>query len=303
MNESLSNESDETEQDSASAEDPGAKQFDASLRTTFRSHRRRISLTYSLFVIENLLRLAQPFALGWAINDLIEERWLGLYVLIGQHVLHLLFGLWRQVLDTRVFTTVYSDIVTNMIVKQRAEGVDVSRVAARSTLSREYVGFFELTLPNVFRAGFSIVGSLVMLALYDWLVVVVSIGLLAPAAFINRWFIKRIRRLNLNLHNELEREVDFIEPGQEAELKEHFKRLAGWRIRLSNAEAQNFGMMEVAVLGVIVFTLIRTTGLGVTTGDVFAVFRYLMVLLMGLDRIPQLIMQVSRVRDIQTRMK
>ena len=115
MNESLSNESDETEQDSASAEDPGAKQFDASLRTTFRSHRRRISLTYSLFVIENLLRLAQPFALGWAINDLIEERWLGLYVLIGQHVLHLLFGLWRQVLDTRVFTTVYSDIVTNKI--------------------------------------------------------------------------------------------------------------------------------------------------------------------------------------------
>lgn len=284
--------------------DPAAAtQFGESVRATFRKHRARISLTYGLFVVENLLRIAQPFALGWAINDLLEKRSLGLYVLIGQHVLHLLVGLWRQVLDTRVFTTVYSDVVTDMIVKQRAAGVDVSRVAARSGLSREYVNFFELTLPNVVRAVFSIVGSLIMLAFYDWVVVVMCIALLVPATWINRWFAQRIRRFNRQLHDELEREVDLIEPSQAADLHAHFGRLADWRIRLSNAEALNFGLMELFVLGVIVVALIRTTSMAANAGDVFAVFRYLMVMLMGLDRIPQLIMQVSRVRDIQRRMQ
>jgi ABC-type multidrug transport system fused ATPase/permease subunit len=286
-----------------SPNDGPSNPYDASLRTTFAQHRGRISFTYCLFVVENLLRLAQPFALGWAINDLLEDRWTGLYVLIGQHVLHLIFGLWRQVLDTRVFTAVYADVVTDMIVKQRSAGVEVSRVAARSALSREYVDFFELTLPNAVRVGFSIVGSLIMLAFYDWFVVLMCVLLLAPATWINRWFSRRIRRFNRGLHDELEKEVELIEPGQEAELQSHFQRLADWRIRLSNAEAQNFGMMEIAVLAVIVITLIRTTTLEANAGDVFAVFRYLMLLLMGLDRIPQLIMQLSRVKDIQRRME
>ena len=277
--------------------------FNASIRTTFAKHRRWISLTYSLFVVENVLRLAQPFALGWAINDLLEKQWTGLWVLVAQHVLHLLVGLWRQVLDTRVFTTVYSDVVTDMIMKQRAAGVEVSVVAARSSLSREYVNFFELTVPNVVRSVFSILGSLVMLAFYDWVVVVMSIALLLPATLLNRRYATRIRRLNRKLHDELEREVELIEPSQQEELQAHFGRLADWRIRLSNAEAINFGLMEVFVLAVIVVTLMRTTSMPVTAGDVFAVFRYLMLLLMGLDRVPQLIMQVSRMRDIQGRME
>jgi hypothetical protein len=301
MQSSNDNTGDQIQTDETTPSEPSV--FDASIGSTFKRHRIAITFTYTLFVVENLLRLAQPFALGWAINDLLEEQSTGLFVLIGQHVLHLLIGLWRQVLDTRVFTKIYSEMVTDMIVTQRAAGVEVSRVAARSSLSREFVNFFELTVPNIARSAFSIVGSLIMLAIYDWVVVVACIGLLLPASFLNRWFAMKIRFLNRKLHDELEREVDLIEPGQQADLQTHFGRIANWRVRLSNAEAINFGMMEIFVLGVIVVTLLRTTSLVVNAGDVFAVFRYLMLLLIGLDRVPQLIMQISRMRDIQSRME
>lgn len=270
----------------------------------FARHRLPILGTYALFVIENLLRLAQPFALGWAINDLLGGRTTGLWVLIGQHVLFMTFGLWRQVLDTRVFSRIYSKLATSLIVDQREQGVDESRIAARSSLSREYVDFFEKTIPTSVKVGFSVVGSLIMLGFYDWLVVVLCVALLGPAAWLNRLFARKTRQLSRRLHDQLEKEVDVIRDEDKRGVEDHFSKVAGWQVRLSNAEALNFGLMECFVLGVIVLALIRTCGLPLMeAGDIFAVFRYLMVLLMGLDQVPRVVMQLSRMRDVDDRIR
>lgn len=273
------------------------------LRALFAENRIRILSTYALFTIENLLRLAQPFALGWAINDLLTGQMLGVGVLVGQHVLHLLVGLVRQVYDTRTFSAIYSDLATRMIVSQRASGVDVSRVTARASLSREFVEFFERSIPMLMKVGFSVAGSVIMLAWYDWMIVACCLGLLIPAALLSRHYSKWTRRLSRGLHDELEKEVDVIHSQNEIDVRNHFDEIARWRIKLSNAEAINFGLMECFILGAIVAVLFRACHLPtVQAGDIFAVFRYLMLLLMGLDGLPRLIQQVSRLRDVSSRL-
>ena len=272
------------------------------LQTLFAQNRFRILATYTLFTIENLLRLAQPFALGWAINDLLTGRMVGVGVLVGQHVLHLIVGLARQVYDTRTFSAIYSDVATRMIVSQRVAGVDISRITARASLSREFVEFFEHSIPMVMKVSFSVAGSIIMLAWYDWMIVACCLGLLIPAAFLSRFYSGWTRRLSRGLHDELEREVDVIQTSDEIEVRNHFDEVARWRIRLSNAEAINFGLMECFILVAIVTVLFRSCQLpAVQAGDIFAVFRYLMVLLMGLDNLPRLIQQVSRLRDVNSR--
>lgn len=273
------------------------------LRALFAENRLRILSTYALFTIENLLRLAQPFALGWAINDLLTGQMVGVGVLVGQHVLHLLVGLVRQVYDTRTFSAIYSDLATRMIVSQRASGVDVSRVTARASLSREFVEFFERSIPMLMKVGFSVAGSVIMLAWYDWMIVSCCLGLLIPAALLSRHYSKWTRRLSRGLHDELEKEVDVIHSQNEIDVRNHFDEVARWRIKLSNAEAINFGLMECFILGAIVAVLFRACQLpAVQPGDIFAVFRYLMLLLMGLDNLPRLIQQVSRLRDVSSRL-
>lgn len=273
------------------------------LRALFAENRIRILSTYALFTIENLLRLAQPFALGWAINDLLTGQMLGVGVLVGQHVLHLLVGLVRQVYDTRTFSAIYSDLATRMIVSQRASGVDVSRVTARASLSREFVEFFERSIPMLMKVGFSVAGSVIMLAWYDWVIVSCCLGLLIPAALLSRHYSKWTRRLSRGLHDELEKEVDVIHSQNEIDVRNHFDEVARWRIKLSNAEAINFGLMECFILGAIVAVLFRACHLpSVQAGDIFAVFRYLMLLLIGLDGLPRLIQQVSRLRDVSSRL-
>jgi ABC-type multidrug transport system fused ATPase/permease subunit len=273
------------------------------LHTLFSENRLRILATYTLFTIENLLRLAQPFALGWAINDLLTSQIFGVGVLVAQHVLHLVVGLARQVYDTRTFSAIYSDLATRMIVSQRAAGIDVSRITARASLSREFVEFFEHSIPMLMKVCFSVVGSVIMLAWYDWMIVGCCLGLLIPAALLSHHYAKWTRRLSRGLHDELEREVDVISSRNELEVRNHFDDVACWRIRLSNAEAINFGLMECFILGVIVAVLFRACQLpAVQAGDIFAVFRYLMLLLMGLDNLPRLIQQISRLRDVSSRL-
>lgn len=270
----------------------------------FAQNRRGILVTYSLFVLENLCRLAQPFALGWAINDLLNSRMTGLWVLVAQHVLFMTFGLLRQVIDTRVFSRIYSKLASRLVTDQREQGVDESRIAARSALSREYVDFFEKTIPTSVKVAFSVAGSLIMLGLYDWVVVLLCIGLLGPATWLNRQFARKTRQLSRKLHDQLEGEVDVIRDANPAAVEQHFSRVADWRIRLSHAEALNFGAMEAFVLAVIVLALVRTCGLPlIEPGDIFAVFRYLMVLLMGVDQIPRVVMQLSRMRDVDDRIR
>lgn len=273
-----------------------------SLAGVFAENRGRILATYSLFLIENLLRLAQPMALGWAINDLLSGELTGLFVLIGQHVGHLLVGLVRQVYDTRAFTAIYTDVVTRTIERQRQSGVDLSRISARAVLSREFVDFFEHSMPMLIRATFSIGGSLLLLLWYDWTIAAICLALLLPAAWLNRAYSKWTRRLSSGLHGELEQEVDAIQSGDSERIREHFENVGWWRVRLSNAEAANFGIMESFVLATIVVVLLRTCELpSVQAGDIFAVFRYLMVMLIGLDQIPRLVQQLSRVRDVGAR--
>lgn len=273
------------------------------LKSLFAENRIRILSTYVLFTIENLLRLAQPFALGWAINDLLTGQIVGVGILVSQHVLHLVVGLIRQVYDTRTFSAIYSDLATRMIVSQRASGIDVSRVAARASLSREFVEFFERSVPMLMKVGFSVVGSVIMLAWYDWLIVTCCLALLVPAALLSQHYSRLTRRLSRGLHDELEREVDVIHSQNEIDVRNHFDEVARWRIRLSNAEALNFGMMECFILGAIVAVLFRACQLpAVQAGDIFAVFRYLMLLLVGLDSLPRLIQQVSRLRDVSGRL-
>ncbi len=74
------------------------------LRQLFRGYRWRLLLTYGLFNLENMLRLAQPLVLGLAINDLIRSSYRGLLLLVAQHVAFVTIASLRQLYDTRTFT-------------------------------------------------------------------------------------------------------------------------------------------------------------------------------------------------------
>lgn len=274
-----------------------------SVRGIFRSHRWRLILIYFLFNVENILKLAQPLVLGLAINDLLKGSYVGLIALVVQHTTHLVISRSRQRYDTRVYNRVYTDIATDLIADQRAGNVETTRVAARSALARHYIDFFELYVPMVIRSAYSVVGAVLMLGWYDWTLVPLCLGLLAPATWLNLRYSRQTFRFNNKLHDELEHEVEIIERNRNDEVKKHFDEVGYWRVKLSDAEALNFCQMELFVLAVMAIALIRFCWVGPgeiapEAGDIAAVFRYLMLFFMGLDSVPKVVAQWSRLRDV-----
>ena len=102
------------------------------LRSLFAVYRLRILFTYALLNLENLAHLAQPWALGLAINDLTRGSYGGLLLFAAQHLGYILLSAWRRVYDARAFTAIYADLATRLVLRQRRLGVEVSQVATRA---------------------------------------------------------------------------------------------------------------------------------------------------------------------------
>jgi hypothetical protein len=272
------------------------------LRKIFIVYRWRILFTYGLFNLENIVRLAQPVALGLAIDGLLSSSYRGLLILIVQHLSHLLISLLRQVYDTRAFTSIYTDIVSDLVLKQRQREVDVSSVAARSALSREFVDFFEQDIPTVLQSVYSMVGALFILAAYDWTLFAYCLMLFIPAFIINYFYSKKSLVINGRLNDELEREVGIIGSFEPQGVRNHYHMVARWRINLSNLAAANFGIMELFILSLIVVSIIRFSALpDARPGDILAMFQYILMFVSGLDSVPLVVQQLSRLRDIERR--
>jgi ABC-type multidrug transport system fused ATPase/permease subunit len=225
-----------------------------------------------------------------------------LALLVGQHLAQLFVGTARRMYDTRTFSAIYTDTATRLVCQQRDAGVGVSQVAARSSLSRELVDFFEFELKGVFSSAYGVIGGLIMLVLYDRLLVGFCVLIVAPLLLVNRRLARRSFTLNASLNDQLEREVAVIEDGRDDSVREHYRLQAEWRVRLSDMEAWNFLQMEFFILALIVISLTRyCSHPGVEAGDIYAVFAYILTFVGGLDCVPRVTQQIARLNDIARR--
>jgi hypothetical protein len=275
-----------------------------SLWSIFATYRWRILATYGLFSLENLLRLAQPLVLGWAIHDLLQSSMRGLAIFLGQHVLYLAIASARRLNDTRCFTRIHADLATGLVLEQRGRAVEVSRVAARSALSREVVDFFERDVVVAIYCLYSVIGALAMLAWADLMLVPWCLALLLPAYLLSLWTGRQSLILNGRLNDEVEREVEIIARARPPEVRGHFDLIRRWRIALSDRDAFSYGALETLIFVAVAAALVRTCARpGVDAGTIFAVLGYVLMYVSGVANVPLLVQQFNRLRDISRRMQ
>jgi hypothetical protein len=275
-----------------------------SLWGIFAAYRWRILATYGLFSLENLLRLAQPLVLGWAVRDLLQSSMLGLALFLGQHILYLAVASGRRLNDTRCFTRIHADLATGVVLEQRGRDVEVSRVAARSSLSREVVDFFERDMVVAIYCLYSVLGALAMLAWADPVLVCYCLAMILPAFLLSRWVGPQSLLLHGRLNDEVEREVEVIERAQPGEVRGHFDLIRRWRIALSDRDAFSYAVLETLIFVAMAAALMRTCARpGVDAGTIFAVLGYVLVYTSGIVNVPLLVQQLSRLRDIRNRLQ
>jgi ABC-type multidrug transport system fused ATPase/permease subunit len=270
--------------------------------THLRRHRSRLGVTYSLIVVENVFELLYPFAIGLAVDGLLDDSWNGVAVLVAITLTHIVVGAGRQVFDTRSFNRLYADMASELVERQRRDSVETSSVAARTVLAGEYVEFLERDVAAAIAAAFAVFGSLLMLFLYDPVVGLAAALLLVPVGLVNLWLMRRSGRIYRSLNDQSENEVSAIERGRTHEVRRHFRLLAGHWNRLSDTEAISWVVVEFLAVGLVVITLVRATDGGGEIGAIFATIAYVWAYTAGFDAVPAVVQRMSGVPDIRRRL-
>lgn len=260
-------------------------------------------MTYIVTLAENLFELSYPSLTGLAVNGLLKHDFTGLWLLLGVWLAHTATGVFRQSYDTRVFAEIYTDLATRTVSEQETKGFSTSQIVARSSLSREFVNFFERDIPATVNSLFGLLGALVLLFFYDAWSAGFCLMLLVPLAILNRRYSNRTLTLNKRLNNQLEREVTMLTQRRPSRVFGHYRLLAKWRISLSDAEAMNWGIMELFSIILSAAVIIRIASLPhIEPGTIYAMLAYLWNFIASLNHVPALVQQLSRLQDIARRM-
>jgi hypothetical protein len=267
-----------------------------------RRHRPRLAVTYGVAGLENTMELLYPFAIGLAVDDLLDGVWRGLAVFAAISLAHTGISIARQRFDARSFNDLYAGLATDLVEEHREQGAPTSTIVARAALAGEYVSFLERDVVASITAGFAIIGSLIMIVLYDPVLGAAAAAVALPVALLNRRLVVRSRRIFRTLNDRLEVEVTVIDTGSAGDVRRHFWDLRGHWVKLSDAEANSWGAVELIAAGLAVFALIRATGTGAEAGIIFATLGYVWAYLAGFELVPTILQASANLRDIRRRL-
>lgn len=274
------------------------------LKNIAKEHYEKLLFTFSLVLLENILFMLYPLFAGFAINAIIQGQTL---LALSYAFMVLVFwsvGALRRKIDTLVFARIYAKIAREVALKQKEQNSSHSQIAARVTLSREFVDFFEIHFPMFFTSFISIIGAVIMLLVIDPSVGVASFCLLVVLMIFTPKFVKKNDILYFRLNNRIEKEVAVLKDIKDTRLNRHYDILARFRIALSNREA--FAYLIVGISAAVLFSVaifILSNEVGVSAGHIYSVMTYAWTFAISLDDAPRLMEQFSKLKDVAKRVK
>lgn len=275
-----------------------------SLKSIFLRFKWRVSFTFSLVAIETLLELLYPLFIGWAINDLLNDSYDGIYLLIGLGTITLIMGSARRFYDTRIYAVIYETITPEMVLKEKSKDRSTSSISARSNLLTEFVEFLENSMPEVIGAVIGLVGVLIIISTLNMNVFLGCLGLLGLVTLIYAITGDFNYKLNAGYNEELEKQVDHIEQPDHQQLKSHYKRLMKWNIKLSDLETSNYFFIWVGVIALFIYTPLTAINSDVVNyGLIFSLLMYVFDYIEKVATLPLYVQQVIRLKEIANRLQ
>ncbi len=271
-----------------------------SLSSLLRRYRGRIGLTWFMVATDALLLLLFPLAIGRAVDGYIEQSWAGLWLLIGLSLGLLVVGAARRFYDTRVYARIYTEIAPDLVERERRQGSSVSTITARTGLATEFVEYLEHSFPLLFQGLLGLVGTLTIILFLQWKVFLVALAASLGIAIIFLLSRKATYRFNQGYNSVFEDRVRVVAEEQDgASIREHFRSIMKWNIRLSDLETRNYSLSWALLIGVIVFAIIEPIRSGETShGAILALVMYVFSFMENVLEIPYYYQQYVRLEEI-----
>jgi ABC-type multidrug transport system fused ATPase/permease subunit len=264
-----------------------------------------------LFVlIENVSFIIEPTFFGKLLDSLIDHFYdhekadyvypLVIWILV--YLLNVGGGTVHRLLNGSIYSKMYADIATDVVIDSKARGDQFSKMLVRAELVKEYIVFFKERLPEVMWQLSATAGAIIALFFYDYRIALVCLAVTIPIAYINNLNRKNVTRLQKDIHDNQEELFNLIESRDTSKISQFYQNTVAPKTRIARWNA--FGYSSGKVLLVVIFIGVLFICVDVdkfSTGKIYSIVAYLWTFIASTDYLPELMESMASVKDLNTR--
>ncbi len=166
----------------------------------------------------------------------------------------------------------------------------------------EFVEFFENSFPEILSGFIGIGGTLFILFFLEKLIFSGCLFIVLIIIFVYGITSKKNLTYNKEMNNALEEQVQNIS-NRKFIIKNHFKNLMKWNIKLSDLETINFSVIWFFMIGLLIFSIKKASENAVEYGTIFSIIMYVFDFMDNALTLPLHYQQLIRLKEISGRLK
>jgi hypothetical protein len=269
-----------------------------------------IALVLLFVLIENVSFIIEPTFFGKLLDSLIDHFYdhekvdyiypLVIWILV--YLLNVSGGTVHRLLNGSIYSKMYADIATDVVVDSKARGDQFSKMLVRAELVKEYIVFFRERLPEVMWQLSATAGAIIALFFYDYRIALVCLAVTVPIAYINNLNRKNVTRLQKDIHDNQEELFNLIESRDTSKISQFYQNTVSPKTRIARWNA--FSYSSGKVLLVIIFIGVLFICVDVdkfSTGKIYSIVAYLWTFIASTDYLPELMESMASVKDLNAR--
>ena len=269
-----------------------------------------IALILFFVLVENVSFIIEPTFFGKLLDSLIDHFYdhekvdfiLPLLIWIMVYLINVVGGTLHRLFNGSIYSKMYADIATNVVVESKARGDQFSKMLVRAELVKEYIVFFKERLPEIVWQLSATAGAIIALFFYDFRIGLICLAVILPIAFINNINRKNVVRLQKDIHDNQEELFNLIESRDTSKISQFYKNTILPKTMIARWNA--FSYSTVKVLLVIVFMGVLYVCIDLdnfTTGKIYSIVAYLWTFIASTDYLPELMESMASVKDLNQR--
>lgn len=267
-----------------------------------RKHKYKIFITTLLLVIENVLFLFQPLLIGYAIDGVMSENLMPLYIMVSFYAMSFIISAVRRMIDTRTYSHIHLNIAESIVYDEEYDDDERNKQLARVEMTADIIETLNNEIPMFIESIIQIIGAFIILSKFSPYYFIATSLVCVLVILIHVFSTKRIYYLNKKLNDHYEGYIDHITRNEKDSFSRYFHFMNLRKIHLSDLEAKIYGVLLFAVLSLLIFVLIvESSKPNVSAGDIFAVISYVVKFQNGITFLPYLYQKIIGAKEIMNR--
>ena len=271
-----------------------------------------IAIVTGFVILENVAWIAEPTFFGTLLDALIDHFYdkeaanymvpLIFWILI--YLINVLGGAMSRYFGGRIYSKMYADIATRVIVQSKKRGHPISQVLARAELAKEYVVFLKERFPEISWQLSATGGGIIALFFYDWRIAGVALLVVFPVVFINNLYRKNVVTLQKNIHDTREDLYSVVEAKDSSKIHQYYHNMVLPQTKIATWNSIDYAIIKVLLMIIFIAVLFICVDVdNFSTGKIYAIVSYIWTFITSTEYLPGLMESLTSVRELSTRLK